>query len=314
MIFIYCCLALTNKIILRKSEIVYFFTMKSNQFFLLFFACLLLSCGSKTNPDNEVVTDTLVVRDTIIQLAEVDTAKLRNDQNFEFFFEKHGVEGAFLLFDPQENRFYRHNSKRTKERFIPASTFKILNSLIALEAGVISDTNTVMKWDGKIREIGNWNQDLDMKRAFNYSAVWFYQDLARKVGEKRMQHYVNLADYGNKNIDGGIDKFWLTGKLRISMEDQIIFLRKLYREELAFSKKNQRKVKGIMEYLKTEEYTIRAKSGWATATKNGWFVGWVEKSGAIGYSFATHIDILKSEDVQARQNITIDILKSMRII
>ncbi len=288
--------------------------MKSNQLFLLLFVCLLYSCGSKTDGENAVATDTLVVRDTIVQLAEVDTAKLREDQNFGIFFEKHGVEGAFLLFDPQENRFYRHNAQRTEEPFLPASTFKILNSLIALETGVIADTNTIIKWDGKTRDVEAWNQDLDMRQAFKHSAVWFYQDLARKIGQKRMQHYVNLADYGNKNIDGGIDKFWLTGKIRITMEEQIVFLRKLFREELPFSKRNQQKVKGVMEYLKTEEYTIRAKSGWATQTQNGWFIGWVEKPGAVGYYFATHIDIKKNEDVPARQNVTIDILKSMKII
>lgn len=271
------------------------------------------SCSSGTKEEvSENGSDTLVVHDTIIQTTQIDTAKLREETDLSVFFEKYGVTGAFLLFDPQANKYYRYNAPRTKEPFIPASTYKILNSLIALETGVIADTNTVIKWDGVEREVAEWNQDHDMKSAFKVSAVWFYQELARRIGQKRMQHYVNLAEYGNQNISGGIDQFWLTGKLRISMEEQIIFLRKLYKNELPFSNSTQQKVKSIMSYLETPEYTIRAKTGWAQ--KVGWFVGWVEKPDNTGYYFAVNIEMKDGEDAEARKAIAIDILKSMQII
>ena len=258
---------------------------------------------------------------------------MEETQSLGFYFEKYDVEGSFLMFDPQTNRDYTFNGERAEKEFLPASTFKILNSLIALETGVIADTNVVLKWDGKDRGNPAWNQDQDMQHAFRNSTVWFYQELARRIGTKRMQHYVNEAAYGNENIGGDIDKFWLEGDLRITMRDQVKFLRKLYRNELPFSKRSMNKVIGLMNYLETDKYTVYAKTGWASAQDIGWFVGFVihdyeEPIPAViengdtltaattnrikkGYYFATNIDIKKKEDAAAREVVTIDALKNL---
>ncbi len=89
------------------------------------------------------------------------------------------------------------------------------------------------------RFYNKWNEDLDMVSAFKYSAVWFYQELARRIGEAQMQHYVTLNHYGNENISGGIDRFWLDGEVRISADEQIELLKKLYlRQVRIFPKKH----------------------------------------------------------------------------
>lgn len=150
--------------------------------------------------------------------------------NFERHFRELGVEGAILIYDAKNNHFYQHNPQRNRTPFLPASTFKILNSLISLETGVISDETAVLKWDGIQRQVPEWNRDLNMREAFKYSAVWFYQVLARRVGYERMQKMVMQSGYGNQKIGSkeDIDKFWLTGDLRITPQEQIQFLRRLY--------------------------------------------------------------------------------------
>lgn len=313
--------------------------------FLLAIIGMMWACSSENNTSNEsnddVVTDTLVVIDTITQIVAVDSVYNPETKSLGYFFNKYGVEGGFILFDPQENRYVTYNGQRADEPYLPASTFKILNSLIALETGVIGDTNVVLKWDGVERQNPEWNKDQDMQEAFRNSTVWFYQNLARGIGKKRMQHYVKKANYGNENIEGEIDEFWLNGELRITMREQVKILRKLYRNELPFSRRSQQKVKGLMEILQAEKYTVYGKTGWANQT--GWFVGFViqdyeeiiesptngqdtltveQDSLAVvktkhiknGYYFATNIDIKEDKDAAARQSITIDILKNLNII
>jgi len=144
---------------------------------------------------------------------------------FERYFRQYNVGGSFLLYDLRNESHTYYNLERCKKQFIPASTFKIFNSLVALETGVVKDETVVLPWDGVHRATASWNQDQDMAAAIKNSTVWFYQELARRIGEKNMQRYISLVHYGNMNIAGGIDMFWLTGKLRVSQMEQIQFLR-----------------------------------------------------------------------------------------
>src|SRR5919112_46255 len=65
--------------------------------------------------------------------------------------------GAFVLYDLRKNRYLRYNEARCRERFTPFSTFKIPNSLIGLDTGVIPDAEYVIKWDAK--KYPSFNED-----------------------------------------------------------------------------------------------------------------------------------------------------------
>ncbi len=159
------------------------------------------------------------------------------DLNFKRHFRSLGIEGSILIYDASRNLTYQHNAQRNITEFLPASTFKILNALISLETKVIPDDLTILTWDGIERKLPEWNRDLNMKEAIKLSAVWFYQVLARKVGHEQMQKWINLVAYGNQKIGNkeDIDKFWLSGKLRITPQAQIQFLRRLHHGDLPFS-------------------------------------------------------------------------------
>ena len=79
-----------------------------------------------------------------------------------------------------------------------------------------------------------------------HSTVWVYQQFAREIGEVREKEYLTRIQYGNADLSGGVDRFWLDGALRISAMEQVDFLRKLYRNELPFKVEHQRLVKDIM--------------------------------------------------------------------
>jgi beta-lactamase class D len=102
--------------------------------------------------------------------------------NLEQHFKDLGVEGSIAIYDAKQDRLYQYNAARNDKAVLPASTFKILNSLIALETKTIPDELAILTWDGIPKQLPEWNRDLNMQSAFKLSAVWFDRVLARKAG------------------------------------------------------------------------------------------------------------------------------------
>lgn len=202
-----------------------------------------------------------------------------------------------------------------KKRFLPASTFKIPNTLIALEEGVIQNEKDIIEWDGEDKGWSQWNKDQSLETAFPLSCIWFYQELASRVGDKKYRSYLERMDYGNRKTGQDVKSFWLDGDLKISVFEQVQFLKKLYRGKLPYEKQYLELLKTMMVVDETEQYVIRAKTGWATRIKpqHGWYVGYVETSGQVWF-FATNLQINKKGDAQYRKKITMEALKLKGII
>lgn len=201
-----------------------------------------------------------------------------------------GYRGTVLVYDLRRDRYHAVNAAGADARHIPASTFKILNALVSLELGLVADEHTVIPWNGVRHERTELNRDLDLQSAFRVSAVPHFQELARRVGEARMREWVERVGYGNRDIAGGQDRFWLDGALRISPREQIGLLVRLYRGQLPFSAAAMESVKRIMVAEQTPRYTLRAKTGWARLPSGhvGWWVGWVEQGEEV-FFFATNL-------------------------
>jgi len=209
-------------------------------------------------------------------------------------------DGAFVLYDLKRGRYVRYNEARCRERFSPFSTFKIPNSLIGLDSGVISDAEFVIRWDEKkypaferdTLPFSAWWQDQTLRTAFKRSVVWYYRELALRVGEKRMKEYVGKIGYGNGDASGPLNGFWLRNSLKVSADEQVDFLRRFYKEELPVSKRSVGIVKEIMTLEETPDYRLSGKTGGGPLGENrflGWFVGYVETKDNT-YLFATEIE------------------------
>lgn len=242
----------------------------------------------------------------------------QKETDFSKYFKEQNVDGSFLMYDMNKKEYTAYNLERTEQQFIPASTFKIFNSLTALETGIIPDENFVIEWDSVERNNPQWNHDQNMISAFRNSTVWFYQEIARRIGEDRMKHYIDTVGYGNRDISGGIDRFWLDGGLRISQKEQVEFLKKLYNSNLPFSVRTMDIVKSIMLQEDTLGYKLRIKTGWGNmeGKEIGWLVGWFEVNKNV-YVFATNIETPtpSAENFPAaRKIITKNIFKELGII
>ncbi len=239
--------------------------------------------------------------------------KAKIDTSLKKYFDQKNVDGCFTMLDNSNGSITVYNMDMDTTRFTPASTFKIVNSLIGLETGKIVDENMVIKWDGVKRWKEDWNKDLTMTQAFKVSAVPYYQEVARRIGRDTMQHWIDTISYGNKNITGRIDTFWLNNVLKISPDEQIGLMKRLYFDQLPFRKSTQQQVRNVMLQEDNTAYKLSYKTGWGFDEKNnalGWIVGWIEENRHV-YFFAT---LLKSSNKDydmktARLDITKNILK-----
>ncbi|WP_257385695.1 class D beta-lactamase [Tahibacter caeni] len=209
-------------------------------------------------------------------------------------FAAQSVGGTMLVYDERASRYAVFDRRRAETAFAPASTFKLFNALVALETGVVEDEHETFRWDGVERAREEWNRDHDLASGMQHSVVWYYQELARRIGRERMQHWVDAAGYGNRDISGDIDRFWLgQGGLKISAVEQVAFLRRLAAGTLPFSARSQDIVRRITIVERTGDYVLHAKPGWASTgrkTDLGWYVGWVERGGNRWF-FALDIDV-----------------------
>lgn len=226
--------------------------------------------------------------------------------------------GCFVLYDFNNDQYIRYNTERCEQRFLPASTFKIPNSLIILETGAIPDENYIIKWDSVDRGWDKWNMDHDLRSALKYSAVWVYSKLAEKVGREKYEYYLDKLDYGNKTIGDRVDYFWLDWSLRISANEQIEFLKKFVKNDLPFSQRSIDMVKDIMIVDETDNYILRAKTGLGDAKDGiytGWYVGYVEANDNV-YVFALNMEEANYEKIksQVRIDLTKNILKELGIL
>ncbi|MGC4035091.1 MAG: class D beta-lactamase [Chitinophagaceae bacterium] len=203
------------------------------------------------------------------------------DDSLKKYFDEYKADGCFALYDNGTGLFTVYNLARYRDSsYLPASTFKIVNSLIGLQTGKIVDDSMIIKWDGVVRARPEWNQDLSMYRAFRFSAVPYYQEVARRIGKDTMQHWLDSLSYGTKKITSAIDTFWLDNSLKIKPDEELGLVKRLYFDQLPFFNRNQEIVKQAMLFEDNSNYKLSYKTGWGSynGKQLGWIVGWIEEN------------------------------------
>lgn len=213
---------------------------------------------------------------------------VKQDKSLKKYFDENKVEGCFALMDNATGKFTVHNLGRYRDSsYLPASTFKIVNSLIGLQTGKIVNDSMIIKWDGVKRRMEDWNRDLTMYEAFRVSSVPYYQEVARRIGKDTMQQWLDSLKYGAKEIKEkvtiktAIDSFWLDNSLKITPDQQLGLIKRLYFDQLPFFKSYQEMVKRAMLFEDNANYRLGYKTGWGFTEKDhaiGWVVGWVEEN------------------------------------
>ena len=238
-----------------------------------------------------------------------------DDSALADLFSSKGVHGTIVISVLDGSKTYTHNDERANERFVPGSTFKVPNTLISLEKGAVGDEKETIKWDGKDKGLPDWNKDQSLETALPSSCVWFYQELAKRVGKETYMSYLAKMHYGNELTGRDVTTFWLEGDLKISAVEQIAFLKKLYAKEYAFKPSSYEILRKLMVVEQNATFTIRAKTGWAqrVTPQVGWFVGYVESGDNIWF-FAMNMEIKNPAEARFRKELTMDALRLKGII
>lgn len=303
---------------------------------IILLSLLMLRCSSEGSESPSEQDSTAI--DSLASLQDIDSTKLVQDSLFQQpdtlnrFFSKHGATGAFVLFDPQKSQYYYHNKKRAQELLPAGGLFPPLLVLMALESGAIPDTSTIIQWNGeKNSEHEEWNKNHLLKEALIQHTDWVFDDLAKKVGDKRTKFYLNKLQYGNRNPGTAYyeegNYFWEDGTLRVSLNEQIALLRSFYRETLPFNPRNIEYIKRYaFQHQETPAYTLSLLPAQAIANDSPvvWHLGYLifkekeEEDGSRtppkGYYFGVVVDATKENASQLAEGIVIDILKEVKLL
>ncbi len=228
---------------------------------------------------------------------------VKTDNSLKHFFDENKAIGTFALLNNGTVQFTIYNLKRYRDSsYLPASTFDILTALIGLQTGKISSDTMLINWDGVERSNKEWNKTLKMNKAFSLSAVPYFQEIARRIGKDTIKHWVDSVSYGTKKITSNVDTFWLDNSLKITPDEQLGLIKKLYFRQLPFFVVVQQTIKDDMILENDSNYKLSLKTGFGFTEKGnllGWALGWVEEN-RHPYFFVLNFELTdKNTDMQA---------------
>ena len=198
---------------------------------------------------------------------------VENRSDLGKYYTQYRLSGNFVLYDLKKDKYIYYNQAQAQQPYPPGGTFKIFLSLVGFETGNIKTPGI------DVPELKTtWSPEREAKSVYKSSTIHYYEELSRSIGEAEIKNWIDKAQYGNGDTTGGIPKFWQNGGLKISSDEQIGFLRKLYEHKLPFSAVNTERVKGMMSIKDTLGYSLKGKTGWAEQDNVdiGWFVGFIE--------------------------------------
>ena len=222
-----------------------------------------------------------------------------------------------------KSAFNSINENRAKSPLSPFSTFKVVNSLIALDLGVIKNTKQKLTFNKDAYPVQAWWPPVwklphyDLTTAFKYSMVAIYRQLAKDIGEKNMLTYLKKMQYGNEDISSGLDSFWLNGSIKISAVEQIKLLQKIYHNQFDFNDQAIASLKDVMLVEAQPNYRLFAKTGAGKVDDGsmlGWYIGFVENNTGVHF-FAFNFNSPTYAEMKAnRVNIALNHLKKAGVI
>jgi len=258
------------------------------------------------------------VNNTVVKINSLKENHNIVNKSFQDILDSANVKGAIVIL--RDNNYHSNDFVWAQTGHLPASTFKIPNSIVALEESIMYDDSVLIEWDGVPRYQKRWEQNLLFREAFHYSCVPCYQDIARLIGVKKMRDYMNDLKYGSMDFDStNLDMFWLRGKSKINQHQQIDFLKRFNEQQLPISKRTYSIMQRMMIVEDNKEYVLRGKTGWSVQDNvdNCWFVGYVITDKEVCY-FATNIEPNVKTNIESiasiRKEVTFKALKSIGVL
>src|SRR3989339_837302 len=127
----------------------------------------------------------------------------------------------------------------------------------------------------------NRYKDSAYSPASTFKVVHYYQEVARRIGKDTMQFWLDSLQYGNHSIGKSIDSFWLNNTIKLTPDEQLGIMKRLFFNQLPFQKRTHEIVKRMMLRESNANYQLSYKTG-LTYNENGdqlgWVIGWIEEN------------------------------------
>jgi beta-lactamase class D len=204
-------------------------------------------------------------------------------------FDSAQMKGSFALLENGTDVFTIHNLSRYRDSaYAPLASFYELPALIALDKGIINHKDSSAEaLDGDV----------------------FYDSLISKLGRTEMIKTIDSLHYGKGVVSANMHQFWKDQSLKITADEQLGLIKKLYFRELFFQKKSQEKYKSMIKREQNAAYQLSYIIGSDTtqAPYATWIVGYVEEN-QHPYFFVLNTDAqsgeqLKEKNIQLLKNI-----------
>ena len=233
----------------------------------------------------------------IVTSCSVNKAKIDNE--IKSFFDQKNVEGCFTMLDNANGGITVYNMSMDTTRYTPGSTFDILHTLIALQVGTVINENTPMNASDSMSSETN---KFTIKQAFIQDKTDFFGQIGKKIGKETFQNWLDSVSYGNKKIEGNTDSFWMNNSLKVSPDEQLGFMKKLYFDQLPFRKSVHLSVRDMMAQEDNSAYKFSYRVGTSIDEQHHlveWLVGWIEENRHV-YFMAT---LLKHKNTQTQSEV-----------
>jgi beta-lactamase class D len=204
------------------------------------------------------------------------------DESLGKYFDSAGVKGSFGLFDNGQGHFSIYNLPRFRDSaYQPAATFDILLSLIGIQTGVVKDDSAIVFSATSYPPLTATPnpQPLTLREAFHWPTDIGFIELARRIGKDTLKRWVDSLSYGTKYIAG--DSFWQDNHLKITADEQLGLIKKLYFNQLPFFQHTQKMVVAMMPSEGNANYRLYYKTALGRKEDGhpiGWVLGWIEEN------------------------------------
>lgn len=224
-------------------------------------------------------------------------------------------EENFILIKGSTNEIVREFGPNIEARVTPASSFKIVLSLMGYDAGVLQDEQNPT-WnfqEGYDDFLESWKSPQNPQTWIKSSCIWYSKIIASKLGIETIHHHLSLFEYGNQDLSAGlvppgpINPAWVSSSLKISPKEQVEFVQKMIQGRLPVSSNALQMTRNLL-------FKEEMPQGWklfgktalgSTVDENGkklkvrWFVGWVEND----QDFFPFAYLLQEQEIYVSQTI-----------
>jgi len=195
---------------------------------------------------------------------------VKNDPNIVKILDSAKVSGSFALMENGSGQFTITNLTLYKDSsYAPLNTFFAVPALLGLDKGYIK------------HDTSNW---------VSLDSVNYYNAVIEKLGRTTILKTIDSLHYGKGIVSNDLNSFWKDGSLRITADEQLGFIKKLYFGQLSFQKRSQDIFKKMILKEDNANYQLSYILGSdKTTVPSFWILGYVEEN-KHPYFFVMHLE------------------------